>query len=96
MKNVHEQVQSYPSVWWQRECPHGGFQLLLSSGRVAAVAVGHWSDLDVELLGFFVVKVRVAGVKVVLLLLRAACSRGSRRKAADLQPPDDILPLSLF
>lgn len=57
MKNVHEQVQSYPSVWRQCECAHSGFQLLLSSSRVAAVAVGDWSDLDVELLGFFVVKV---------------------------------------
>lgn len=96
MQNVHQQVQSYPSVWWQCECPHSGFQLLLSSRRVAAVAVGDWSDLDVELLGFVVVEVRVAGVKVVLLLLRAACRRGSRRKAADLQLPDDVLPSSLF
>lgn len=79
-------MQSYPSVWRQRERPHCGFQLLLSSSGVAAVAGGDWSDLDVELLGFFVVKVRVAGVKVVLLLLRAAYGQRSRRKSCRPSP----------
>lgn len=65
-------LRSYPPVWRQGEGPNGGFQLFLGGGGVAAVAVGDWSDLDVELLGFFIVKVRVAGVKVVLLLPRAA------------------------
>lgn len=59
----------------QRQRPHGGLQLLLRGGRAAAVAAGHRSDLDVELLGLLVVKVRVAGVEVVLLLLGAACNR---------------------
>lgn len=63
---------SYPSVWRQGEGPDGGLQLFLGGGGAAAAAVADRSDLDVELLGFFIVKVRVAGVKVVLLLLRAA------------------------
>lgn len=57
----------------QRQRAHGGLQLFLRGGRAAAIAAGHRSDLDVELFGLFVVKVRVAGVEVVVLLLGAAC-----------------------
>lgn len=60
----------------QRQRAHGGLQLLLRGGRAAAIAAGHRSDLDVELFRLFVVKVRVAGVEVVLLLLGAACNGG--------------------
>lgn len=64
-----------PSVGRQGERSDGGFQLFLCGSRVAAIAAGDRSDLDVELLGLLVIKVRVAGVKVVLLLLRAAYRR---------------------
>lgn len=80
-----KRVRPYPSVWRQGEGPDGGFQLFLGSGGVAAVAVGDRPDLDVELLGLFIVKVRVAGVEVVLLLPRAAWSQRSRRMPADRQ-----------
>lgn len=57
----------------QRQRPHGGLQLFLRGGRATAISASHRSDLDVELFWLFVVKVRVAWVKVVLLLLGAAC-----------------------
>lgn len=64
----------------QRQRPHRGLQLFLRGGRAAAVAAGHRSDLDVELLGLLVVEVRVAGVEVVLLVLGAACDRSRRTR----------------
>lgn len=74
---------SDPSVGRQGESPHCSFQLLLCGCRVAAVAAGHRSDLDVELLGLLVVEVGVARVKVVLLLLSAAFrGRGGSRRTS--------------
>lgn len=64
----------------QRQRPHRSLQLFLRGGRAAAVAAGHRSDLDVELLGLLVVEVRVAGVEVVLLVLGAACDRSRRTR----------------
>lgn len=73
----------YPSVGGQCECPHGGLQLHLCSSRVAAA---HRTDLDVELLGLLVVKVRVAGVEVVLLVLRgAAYGQRAGLRSSDLR-----------
>lgn len=69
---------AYPSVGRQCECAHGGFQLLLGGGGVAAVAADHWSDLDVEFLGLLVIKVGITGVEVVFLLVGAACRRKKR------------------
>lgn len=74
----------YPSVGGQCECPHGGLQLHLCSSRVAAAA--HRTDLNVELLGLLVVKVRVAGVEVVLLVLRgAAYGQRAGLRSSDLR-----------
>lgn len=71
------------SVRRQGQSSHCSFQLLLCGCRVAAVAAGHRSDLDVELLGLLIVKVGVAGVEVVLLLLSAAFrGRGGSRRTS--------------
>lgn len=80
---THSFPPSYPSVGGQCECPHGGLQLHLCSSRVAAA---HRTDLDVELLGLLVVKVRVAGVEVVLLVLRgAAYGQRAGLRSSDLR-----------
>lgn len=55
----------------QRKRSHGGLQLFLGGGWVAAAA-GDRSDLNVELFGLVVIEVRVAGVKVVVFQLRTA------------------------
>lgn len=71
------------SVWGQSERPDGGLQLFLCGSGVTATAAGDRSDLDVELLGLLVIEVRVTGVKVVLLLLRAAYrERGWSRRTS--------------
>lgn len=70
LKNKHS-LLPYPSVRRQRKGSDGGFQLFLGGGWVAAAA-GDRSDLNVELFWLVVVKVRVAGVKVVVLQLRTA------------------------
>lgn len=75
---------THPRVRRQGEGPHGGLQLQLVGGRVAAAA--HGPDLDVELLRLFVVVVRVTGVKVVLFVICAAWGRsqGSYWEATDI------------
>lgn len=47
----------YASVGRQSERPNSGFELPLCCHGVAAIAAGHRSDLDVELLGLLVVEV---------------------------------------
>ena len=71
----------YHSVGGQRQGPHGGPQLPLLGRWVAPPAVAHRPDLDVELFGFVVVKVRVAGEEAAVFLLGAACGRVKEQSA---------------
>lgn len=57
LKEIKANLLLRPSVGWQRKRPHGSFELLLCGNGAAAIAAGHRSDLNVELLGLFVIKV---------------------------------------